>query len=218
VALHAEFTTGNADQNLMLINEATIYNASHFLGFFSIFNADAIKSSELYKSGIPVQYGGRLSSVFDMQMKDGNQKKFSGQGGIGLVTSHLTLEVPLIKDKTSIMVGGRTTYSDWVLQQIPRSTLRNSTASFYDFFGRLTHNMNEKNSFYLSYYYSKDKFRLSSDSLFSYHNSLTSFQWRHLFNNNLQSVLSVTHSGYQYAIDYQTIPVNACTQGRLACE
>jgi hypothetical protein len=110
---------GNADQNLVVLNEATIYNTAHFLGFFSVFNADAIKSFELYKSGIPAQFGGRLSSIFELQMKDGNQKKFSGQGGIGPVTSHLTFEVPLIKEKTSLMVGGRSTYSDWILKEIP---------------------------------------------------------------------------------------------------
>lgn len=200
---------GNADQNLIQLNEATIYNPSHFLGFFSVFNADAIKTSELYKSGIPAQYGGRLSSIFDVQLKDGNQNKFSGNGGIGPVSARLTLELPLNKEKTSIIFGGRTTYSDWILHQIPSSTLKNSNASFYDLMGRLTHKFNENNSIALSYYYSHDKYNLGNDSAFSYSNSLTSFQWRTSINRNLHSLLSITHSDYNYNIDYTRIQQNA---------
>jgi CarboxypepD_reg-like domain/TonB-dependent Receptor Plug Domain len=204
---------GNADQNLMQLNEAPIYNSSHFLGFFSVFNADVIKTSELYKSGIPAQYGGRLSSIFDIQMKDGNQNKFSGTGGIGPVTARLTLEVPLKNEKTSIIFGGRSTYSDWILKQIPSSTLKNSSASFYDLVGRLTHKFNENNSIAISYYYSKDNFKLGNDSLFSYSNSLASLQWRSSFNRNLHSLLSVTHSEYAYNIDYEKVPQNAFNLG-----
>src|SRR5205085_3647608 len=143
---------GNADQNLFLLNDAPVYNPSHFLGFFSIFNADVIKSSELYKSGIPAQYGGRLSSLFNIQTKDGNLKKFSGQGGIGPVASRLALEIPLVKDKTSLMIGGRTTYSNWILRLLDDPKLKNSDVSFYDVVGRLTHHVNEKNSIHLSVY------------------------------------------------------------------
>ncbi len=203
---------GNSDQNLILLNDAPVYNPSHFLGFFSIFNADVIKSSELYKSGIPAQYGGRLSSLFNIQTKDGNLKKFSGQGGLGLVTSRLSLEVPLVKDKTSLMVGGRTTYSNWILRQLDNPNLKNSKASFYDVVGRLTHYVNEKNSIHLSAYYSKDKFNLSSDSLFSYHNLLGSFQWRHT-GNKQQSTLSLTYSNYQYNLLYSAVPQNAFNLG-----
>ncbi len=204
---------GAADQNLMLLNEATIYNTSHFLGFFSVFNADALKASELYKSGIPAQYGGRLSSIFDIQLKDGNQNKFSGQGGIGPVTARLTLEVPIQKEKTSLMIGGRSTYSDWLLRQIPESALKNSSASFYDLVGRLTHKFNENNSLAISYYYSKDQFKLGNDSIFSYSNNLASVQWRHSFNSNLHSMLSLTHSEYQYNIDYKKVPQNGFDLG-----
>lgn len=200
---------GNADQNLVTLNEATIYNAVHFLGFFSVFNADAIKTFELYKSAIPAKFGGRLSSIFDIQMKDGNQKKFSAQGGIGPVTSHLTFEVPLKQDKTSLMFGGRSTYSNWILKQIPDENIKNSNASFYDFFTRLTHTVNDKNSIYLSLYYSYDKYNLSSDSIFSYHNALGSLQWRHLFNNDHTAVLTISQSNYKYNLDYKTIPENS---------
>jgi hypothetical protein len=203
---------GNADQNLILMNDAPVYNPSHFLGFFSIFNADVIKSSELYKSGIPVQYGGRLSSLFNIQTKDGNLKKFSGQGGIGPVASRLSLEVPLVKDKTSLMIGSRTTYSNWVLRLLDDSNLKNSNASFYDVVGRLTHHVNEKNSIHLSAYYSKDKFNLSTDSLFSYHNFLGSLQWRHT-GNRQQSTLTISRSNYQYNLRYLAVPQNAFNLG-----
>jgi hypothetical protein len=193
---------GSTGQNLIMMNEATVYNSSHFLGFFSVFNSDALKSSELYKSGIPVQYGGRLSSILDIQMKDGNQKKISGQGGIGPITSRLTLEIPLKKERMSVMVGGRTTYSNWILKKLPESSLKNSAASFYDFFGRFTYKYNDKNSFYVSAYYSNDRFKLSSDSLFSYNNRLASFQWRHTFSGKLNALLSVTRSEYKYEIDF----------------
>jgi hypothetical protein len=204
---------GHADQNLVILNEATIYNTSHFLGFFSVFHPDAIRSFELYKSGIPVQHGGRLSSTFELLMRDGNRKKVSGQGGIGPVTSQLTLEVPLIKDKTTLMVGGRTTYSNWLLKRLPETVIKNTTASFYDVFARIMHSPNDKNSIYLSLYSSHDKFSLSSDTLFSYSNRLASFQWRHVFNPNLDGVLSITRSEYNYNINYETMPTEAFNMG-----
>jgi hypothetical protein len=203
---------GNADQNLFLLNDAPVYNPSHFLGFFSIFNADVIKSSELYKSGIPAQYGGRLSSLFNIQTKDGNLKKFSGQGGIGPVASRLSLEIPIVKDKTSLMIGGRTTYSNWILRLLDDPKLKNSDVSFYDVVGRLTHHVNEKNSIHLSVYYSKDKFNLSTDSLFGYHNLISSMQWRHT-GNKQQSTLTATYSGYQYDLQYTRVPQNAFKLG-----
>jgi hypothetical protein len=199
---------GNADQNLIMLNEATIYNTSHFLGFFSVFNADAIKSSELYKSGMPAQYGGRLSSILDVQLKDGNQNEFTGQGGIGPVMARLNIETPIGK-KTSIMAGGRTTYSNWVLNQVSDYRIKNSSASFYDLVGRVTHKLNDQNTFYGSFYFSNDKFKLGNDSLFAYSNTIGSFQWRHTFNRNLHSLLSATFSEYTYAIDYDEVPENS---------
>jgi len=203
---------GNADQNLIMLNEATIYNTSHFLGFFSVFNADAIKTSELYKSGMPAQYGGRLSSILDIQLKDGNQNELDIQGGIGPVTTRLTVETP-VGNKTSIMLGGRTTYSDWLLQQVSDYRIKNSSAAFYDLVGRITHKMNDQNTFYGSFYFSKDKFKLGSDSLFSYSNTIGSFQWRHRFNRNLHSLLSSTFSEYKYNINYTEVPENGFRYG-----
>jgi hypothetical protein len=204
---------GNADQNLMILNEATIYNPSHFLGFFSVFNADAIKTSELYKSGIPAQYGGRLSSIFDIQLKDGNQKEFTGYGGIGPVSARLNFEVPLKKEKTSITFGGRSTYSDWILKKIPRSTLSNANASFHDLSAKLTHNFSENSTLSASAYYSFDKFQLGNDSLFSYANTMLSLQWRNRIADKLHSQLNLTHSDYKYNIAYERVPPSSFDLG-----
>lgn len=200
---------GNADQNLILINQAPIYNPSHFLGFFSVFNADAIKNAELYKSSIPVEHGSRLSSILEVQMKDGNQKKFSGQGGIGPVTGRLTLEVPLKKDQSSLIIGGRATYSDWLLNQVEDEALKDSEASFYDIVARLSHKIDDKNSLYLSGYFSNDRFRLSFDSLISYQNANLSLEWRHSYSNKLLGVFSGVYSQYGYQVGFDEIPVEA---------
>jgi hypothetical protein len=146
-------------------------------------------------------------------LKEGNQKKFSGYGGIGPVSTRLNFELPIIKDKTSLTFGGRTTYSDWILRQVPKSSLSNSNASFYDFSIKLTHNFSQNNFISASYYYSYDKFKLGNDSIFSYSNSLFSLQWRAILNKNLHSQLNLTHSDYNYNIDYQRIPQNAFNLG-----
>ncbi len=204
---------GNMDQNLMMISDAPIYNPNHFLGFFSIFNADALKSSELYKSGFPVQYGGRLSSILDLQLKDGNKNKWGAQGGISPVTAQLMVEIPIIKEKTSAVVGGRTTYSDWILNTLSLKNLKNSQASFYDFFAKLNHQLNENNSLYLTYYASQDRFKLTSDTLFTYGNQALSLQWRHQFKSKMQSLVSLTNSKYDYNIQYTRTPESAFNLG-----
>ena len=204
---------GNMDQNLMTISDAPIFNPSHFLGFFSIFNADALKSSELYKSGFPVQYGGRLSSILDLQMKDGNKNKFGAQGGISPVTAQLMVEIPIIKEKTSAIVGGRSTYSDWILNTLSLKNLKNSEASFYDYFARISHQLNKSNSLYFTYYGSQDKFKLTSDTLFSYRNQALSLQWRHQFKSRMQSLVSLTNSKYDYNIQYNRSPASAFNLG-----
>jgi hypothetical protein len=191
---------GTADQNLMLINDAPIYNPTHFFGFFSSFNPDIIKSVELHKGGIPAQYGGRISSVFEVQAKEGNSKKFVGSGGISPVTARLAFEGPIIKNKASYIIGARTTYSDWILQQIPKASYRNSTASFYDIYGKLSYQINEKNTIYAAGYYSDDEFSFNSDTVYSYSNENASFQWKHIFNNKLYGDFSGVYSGYTYDI------------------
>lgn len=200
---------GAADQNLVLLNDATIYNPSHLFGFFSAFNTDVVKGVELYKSAIPERYGGRLSSVLDVTTRDGNSKKFAASGGLGLLTSRVTLEGPLDKGKTTFILGGRTTYSDWILKEIPNSAYQNSAASFYDLNLNITHNINPKNSIYLTGYISHDKFRLNSDTLYKYGNKNAIIKWKHIFNNHFFGVFSAGFDRYDYGISSDQYPLRA---------
>ena len=200
---------GATDQNLILFNDATIYNPSHLFGFFSAFNADLIKNVELYKSGIPAEYGGRISSVLDISTREGNKRKWSGSGGISPITGRFALEGPIIKDKSSFLIGGRSTYSDWLLKQIPSSNFQNSKASFYDLNLALTHEINSKNNLYISGYISNDRFKLQGDTAYSYSNQAASIKWRHIFTNKLVGTITTTYSGYDYTISSSKNPVNA---------
>ncbi|WP_161889317.1 TonB-dependent receptor [Pontibacter russatus] len=200
---------GSTDQNLILFNDATIYNPSHLFGFFSAFNPDVLKTVELYKSGIPARYGGRLSSVLEVTSREGNKKDFAGSGGIGLLTSRLTLEGPIKKDKTSFLIGGRSTYSDWLLKKLPNKSYNESSASFYDINGHISHEIDEKNTLYLNGYLSKDKFRLASDTLYRFTNQAASLKWKHIFRNQLYGVLTGVYSHYDYDMASEKNPVNA---------
>lgn len=200
---------GTADQNLMLLNDAPIFNPTHLFGFFSAFNPDIIKSVELHKGGIPAEYGGRISSVFEVKTKEGNSRKFVGSGGISPVTARLAFEGPIIRDKLSYLVGGRSTYSNWILKQIENPGFKNSTASFYDLFGKLTYTINEKNSIYAAAYYSDDDFKFNSDTTYTYVNENASLQWKHIFGNKLYGVFSGLYSGYDYDIFTLNNEVNA---------
>lgn len=201
---------GSADQNLILFNDATIYNPSHFFGFFSAFNPDVVSSAELYKSSIPAKYGGRLSSVLDVASREGNKKKITGSAGIGLLTSRINVEGPLQKDKTSFIVGARTTYANWLLQFLPNE-YKHSKASFYDVNLLLSHKMNDKNDLYLTGYLSNDRFNLNSDTVYGYGNKNISLKWKHVFNNKLQSLVTAGYDAYGYKIYSQENPVNAYT-------
>lgn len=190
---------GSADQNLILFNDATIYNPSHFFGFFSAFNPEVIKDVQLYKSSIPAKYGGRLSSVLELNGREGNKKQLTGTAGIGLITSRLNIEGPLIKDKTSFILAGRTTYSNWILGALPNSAgYQNAKANFYDFNINLSHQQNEKNSFYATGYFSKDKSNLATDTTFQYSNQNLSLRWKHTFNNKIYGIISGGHDYYSY--------------------
>lgn len=188
---------GATDQNLVLFNDATIYNPSHFFGFFSAFNPDVISNIELYKSSVPARFGGRLSSVLDVAAKEGNRNDFSGSGGIGLLTGRLTLEGPIGK-KTSFLVGGRSTYSDWLMRFIPDESYKNSSASFYDGNFQLNHELNDKNSLYLVGYLSHDAFGLSPDTSYSYQNKSANLKWKSVINDQLNSVLTVGVDAYDF--------------------
>ncbi|MGA9270152.1 MAG: TonB-dependent receptor [Lutimonas sp.] len=195
---------GNTDQNLILLDNAVIYNPTHFFGIFSALNPFTTDDVDIYKGSIPAQYGGRLSSVFDIQTKDGNTQKFSGEGAIGPVTSNLTLEIPVVKDKSSLLVGGRATYSDWILQQLDDEQLQNSQASFYDVIVKYHHNFDEKNSLAVSGYYSDDVFSISSDSTFSYNNALFSLRYSHKFNDRNRGSILISNSNYGYNIGFDS--------------
>ena len=204
---------GKADQNLILLNNATVYNPFHFFGFFSSFNADQLASTELYKSSMPVNFGGRLSSVLDVKTKSGNKEKLTGKGGIGLVTSSLSLEIPVIKGSTSITLGGRSTYSDWILAQVKDEAIRNSSPSFYDLSAGIDHTYGQANYFNASGYYSYDRFRLSTDSLYQYTNFNLSLDWKHYLNKKLSVEFIATTSHYDYQVDYNIEPSSAFTYG-----
>ncbi|MDP9042094.1 MAG: TonB-dependent receptor, partial [Bacteroidota bacterium] len=199
---------GSADQNLVLFNNSTIYNPTHFFGFFSSFNPDVVKGVELYKSSIPEKYGGRLSSVLDVTTRDGNKKKISGAGGIGPLDGRLTIEGPVFSDKTTFLIGARSTYSDWLLKAIPNEAYKNSSAGFYDANLRLTHEINAKNNLFLTGYISDDRFTLNSDTLYSYQNKNINLQWKHEFNNRMNAVFMAGIDDYNYSISSTGNPVN----------
>lgn len=199
---------GSADQNLILLNDATIYNPSHFFGFFSAFNPELVKEVQLYKSTIPEKFGGRLASVLEVTNRDGDKSKITGSAGIGLITSRLNIEGPIDSGRTSFIFGGRGTYSDWLLKLLP-DAYKNSRASFYDFNLGLSHKINDKNDLYLSGYYSKDNFKLNSDTTYGYSNKNASLKWRHTFNQKLNSALTFASDLYDYNIQSDINPVNA---------
>lgn len=194
---------GKEDQNLILLDNALIYNPAHFFGFFSSVSPYTTKKANIYKGSIPAEFGGRLSSVFDVTSKNGNPTKFSGEGGIGPVTSNLALSTPIIKDKSSILVGGRATYSGWILRSLKEESLKNSEASFYDGIVKYNHKFNAKNNFESTFYYSHDAFSISSDSLYKYSNRLVSLKYEHTFNDKHKGALLFTNSEYKFFIDYQ---------------
>jgi hypothetical protein len=194
---------GKEDQNLFLLDDVVLYNPAHFFGFFSAINAYTIKTADIYKGSIPTQFGGKLSSVFDISTKKGNKEKLSGEGGVGPVTSNITVSTPIIKDKSSLLIGGRATYSGWILRSIKKSELQNSKASFYDAIVKYNHILNEKNELETTFYYSDDEFNISTDSLNHYTNSLATVKWKHEMNENTRFVLNLSNSQYKFNIDYQ---------------
>lgn len=190
---------GATDQNLILFNEGTIYNPTHLFGFFSAINSDMVESVELYKSSIPSRYGGRISSVLDMQGREGNMEKFTGSAGIGLLTSRLTLETPIVKGRTSLLLSGRTTYSDWLLNALPeKSGYNDGNAGFYDIGGTLSHRFNRKSSLRLNGYYSNDRFSFSDEDKYKYHNLNASARWTHVFHEGFVSNLTAGYDHYDY--------------------
>lgn len=192
---------GSADQNLILLDEAPVYNASHLLGFFSTFNSDAIKDVSVYKGGMPAQYGGRLSSVLDIRMNDGNKKEFTAEGGIGLISSRLKLEGPIVKDKSSFMISGRRTYADAFLALAKDTSIRNNTLYFYDLNAKANYQLDKKNTIFLSGYFGRDELGLNQTFGFDWGNATATLRWNHLYSNRLFSNTSLIYSNYNYVIE-----------------
>ncbi|MCH4552137.1 TonB-dependent receptor [Aestuariibaculum lutulentum] len=189
---------GAADQNLVLLDEAIIYNTSHFFGFFSVFNADAIKDIKLYKGDIPANFGGRVSSVLDVRQKDGNSKNFSLNGGVGLISSRLAAEGPVFGDKGSFLIAGRTSYAHLLMKAI--EDLKDDKISFYDLNLKTNYQINDNNRIYLSGYFGRDVFNLSTVIENNYGNATGNLRWNHIFNDKLFSNLSFIYSKYDYQI------------------
>ncbi|HRL70481.1 MAG: TonB-dependent receptor [Flavobacterium sp.] len=194
---------GGADQNLILLDEATIFNSSHVFGFFSVFNPDAIKDLKLYKGGIPARYGGRASSVLDIYQKDGNSKSFHLNGGIGLISSRILAEGPLVKNKGSFLIGGRSSYAHLFLKLSEEQ--KNNSAYFYDLNTKLSYKLDSNNSVYLSGYFGRDVFSLNKSFSNIFGNSTLNLRWNHLFSEKLFSNLSLIYSDYYYGLDLDFI-------------
>jgi hypothetical protein len=191
---------GSMGQNLILLDEAPLYSSSHLMGFFSVFNSESIKDVTVYKGGIPAYYGGRASSVLDITMKNGNSKKFSSSGGIGLVSTRLTLEGPVLKDKMSFIISGRRTYGDLIARLLfPRKLLSTDTKFyFYDLNAKLNYTINDKNRLFLSGYFGKDVFELGDNIGTEWGNTTGTIRWNHLFNTKLFFKSSIIYSRYNY--------------------
>jgi len=203
---------GSADQNLILFNDAVIFNPSHFFGLFSAFNPDVVQDVELYKSSVPAKYGGRLSSVLDITSREGNKKQLTGTAGIGVVTSRLHLEGPLSKDKTSFILGARSTYANWLMQLLP-DEYENSRASFQDLNLSVSHQIDSSNNLYVTGYYSHDRFKLVEDTTYSYSNRNMNIKWKHNFTNKFRGVFLAAFDQYVYNVSSERNKVNAFRLG-----
>ena len=197
---------GGADQNLILLDEATIFNSSHVFGFFSVFNPDAIKDLKLYKGGIPARFGGRASSVLDIYQKDGNSNDFHMNGGIGLISSRLLAEGPLVKNKGSFLIGGRASYAHLFLKLSEKQ--KNNAAYFYDLNAKFSYKLDPNNNLYLSGYFGRDVFSIANSFTNTYGNSTLNLRWNHLFTDKLFSNLSLIYSDYYYGLNLNFIGFN----------
>jgi len=191
---------GAADQNLILLDEAPVYNASHMLGFFSTFNSDAIKDITVYKGGMPAQYGGRLSSVLDIKMNEGNNQAFSASGGIGLISSKLNIEGPISKGQSSFLVSGRRTYADLFLKLSKDTAVNNNTLYFYDLNTKFNIALGKKDRIYLSGYFGRDKLGVGENFGIRWGNGTGTLRWNHIFSSRLFANTSLIYSNYEYKI------------------
>ncbi|CAH0998720.1 hypothetical protein LEM8419_00066 [Neolewinella maritima] len=197
---------GSIDQNLVILDEAPVFNSSHLFGFFSVFNPDAVKGVKLYKGGIPARYGGRLSSILDVRMKEGNNQQFELQGGIGTIFSRLSVEAPLVKDKSSFLLAGRRSYIDVLAAPFLSGDLANTELNFYDLTFKTNYRFNDRDQLFLSGYLGRDVFSPGDDAGFSWGNATGTLRWNHLFSDKLFANLTAYYSDYDYAIDFGNDP------------
>jgi len=190
---------GGTDQNLIVLDEAPIYNSAHLLGFLSVFNSDAVKDVKVITGGIPSEYGGRLSSVLDIRTNDGNDKEFGGTGGIGLLASRLTLEGPIVKDEGSFIISARRTYADLFLKLSSDTLLNRSSLYFYDLNMKANYTLGEKDRVFLSGYFGRDNFNIQNTFGFNWGNATATVRWNHIFGENLFSNTSLIFSNYEYS-------------------
>jgi hypothetical protein len=192
---------GNNSQNLILLDEATVYNADHLLGFFSTFNSDAIKDIQMFKGTAPSEYGGRISSVLDVKMNDGNNQKYHVGGGIGLISSRLNIEGPIVEDKSSFLITGRRTYADLFLKLSTDELINNNQLYFYDLNAKLNYKINNKNRLFLSGYFGRDVFEFQDRFGINWGNSTGTIRWNHIWNERLFSNTSIIYSDFDYNVD-----------------
>lgn len=193
---------GSVGQNLILLDEAPVYNSSHLFGFFSVFNPDMVKDTKLYKGAVPSRYGGRLASILDVRMKEGNSKKFEVNGGIGSVFSRIAVEGPIIKDKMSFIVAARRSYIDVLARPFVPILQNGGALNFYDLTLKTNYNVNRKNRLYLSGYFGRDNFKFDKTQGFNWGNATSTLRWNHLFNERLFSNLTLIYSKYDYALQF----------------
>tara|TARA_R110002073_G_scaffold108336_1_gene243300 strand:+ start:6439 stop:9201 length:2763 start_codon:yes stop_codon:yes gene_type:complete len=199
---------GKADQNLILLDDAVLYNPQHFFGIFSAINPFTTGGVDIFKGSIPSEFGGRLSSVFNIKTKEADYEKTSGQAAVGPVTSNVTIQTPIVKGKSSLIAGGRATYSNWILRSLKEESLNKSSISFYDFNLKYSHKIGENDKLEASGYYSNDSFSITSDSLQSYTNRLMSLKWRHQINDKSYGDLILANSEYKFNIEFDQNSIN----------
>lgn len=205
---------GSNDQNLILLDEATVYSPAHLLGFFSVFNNDAIKDATLYKGNMPAEYGGRLASVLDLKMKEGNSKEYVIGGGIGLISSRLNIEGPIVKDKGSFIVTGRRTYADLFLKLSKKENLKKSILYFYDINAKANYRIGKRDRIFLSGYFGQDKFGLQDRFTIVYGNATATLRWNHIFSDKLFSNTSFLYNEFNYTIGINVASIDVKSQIR----
>ncbi|UYQ94287.1 TonB-dependent receptor [Chitinophaga horti] len=203
---------GNSDENLILMDEAPVYNSTHLMGFFSVFNPDAVKNINLYKGSFPAEYGGRTASVLDIRMKDGNNQKLQLNGGISNIFSRLSIEAPIQKDKSSFIVAGRRSYIDVLMKPFLKGDMKESKVYFYDLTAKVNFKLNAKNTLFASGYFGRDVFGFGKEANINWGNTTTSIRWNHVFNSKLFMNLSTYYSKYDYSLKFTSNEENEESQ------